>query len=82
MIVVSSLLSFGIGLFFADSTAQAWRRLERARLEREESQGRERRLRAAYDAERNVVETLQRALVQRALPALPSVTFIFGLLVM
>lgn len=75
LIVISSLLSFGIGLFFADSTAQAWRRLERARREREESQGRERRLRAAYDAERSVVETLQRALVQRALPALPSVTF-------
>ncbi len=75
LIVVSALLSFGIGFFFADSTAQAWRRLERARQEREESRMRERGLRAAYDAERRVVETLQRAFVQRVLPTVPSVTF-------
>ncbi len=75
LIVVSALLSFAIGFFFADSTAQAWRRLERARGEREEMEMRERDLRAAFSAERRVVETLQRAFVQRALPAVPSVTF-------
>ncbi len=75
LIVVAALLLLGIGLTFALLTARAWNRLDAVRQQREEARMRERELRAAYESERRVADTLQDAFLQRTLPNIPSMSF-------
>src|SRR5205807_885516 len=48
---------------------------ERFRAHRQEAKENEARLRTVWEQERRVVETLQRSLVPRAMPAVPEVEF-------
>lgn len=69
--VFTALAMFGVGAVFALMTANAWRRVARSQEQQEESRIRTATIKSAYDAEKRIAETLQKAFIQRRLPALP-----------
>jgi len=69
--VFTALALFGVGAVFALMTANAWRKLAKSQEQQEESRIRAVAMKSAYDAEKRVAETLQKAFIQRRLPALP-----------
>ncbi|MBV8195606.1 MAG: SpoIIE family protein phosphatase, partial [Candidatus Dormibacteraeota bacterium] len=71
----AALLIFVVGLSFALLTAQAWRRLDSARTQREAASIRERSLQLAYESKKQVADTLQEAFSQRLLPTTPLLKF-------
>jgi serine phosphatase RsbU (regulator of sigma subunit) len=75
LVVSAAALLFAIGLLFVGLQTRAQNRFLRERELNEESRERETGLRAAYAAEKQVIETLQKAFSQRILPALPTMSF-------
>ncbi|MEO8789710.1 MAG: SpoIIE family protein phosphatase [Candidatus Tumulicola sp.] len=79
---LAAILLLATGLIFAGAQTRAWDRIDRQRRERLEQAMRERELlatqrglRAAYEAEKRVADTLQEAFSQKQLPASPAVSF-------
>jgi serine phosphatase RsbU (regulator of sigma subunit) len=75
LVVSAAALLFAIGLLFVALQTRAQNRFLRERELNEEARQRETGLRAAFVAEKQVSETLQKAFSQRVLPALPSMSF-------
>ncbi|HTA39003.1 MAG TPA: SpoIIE family protein phosphatase, partial [Candidatus Acidoferrales bacterium] len=75
LVICAAFMLLAIGLLFLGFQSRAQARLAREREMNEEARERETGLRAAYAAEKQVTDTLQRAFSQRLLPALPSMSF-------
>jgi serine phosphatase RsbU (regulator of sigma subunit) len=75
LVISAALMLFLIASLFLTFQTRAQNRIARERELNEESRERETGLRAAYAAEKQVTDTLQRAFSQRLLPALPSMSF-------
>jgi serine phosphatase RsbU (regulator of sigma subunit) len=82
LIGLAAALLLAAGLIFAGAQTRAWDRIDEQRREQLEQAMRERELlatqqglRAAYDAEKRVADTLQEAFSQKQLPASPAVSF-------
>jgi serine phosphatase RsbU (regulator of sigma subunit) len=71
----AAVLLLATGLVFAAAQTRTWNRLDEQRRTEHESHLRERSLRAAYEAEKRVADTLQEAFSQKQLPASPAVSF-------
>jgi CHASE3 domain sensor protein len=72
LVVVAGLLLGAAAVLSSIAQRRAWHRLELERTRSEEANQQARAMRAAYEAERRVAETLQEAFLQRELPAIPS----------
>jgi serine phosphatase RsbU (regulator of sigma subunit) len=75
LVIGAGFLLFAIGALFLAFQTRAQNRIARERELNEESRLRESGLRAAFAAEKQVTDVLQRAFSQRVLPALPSMSF-------
>lgn len=75
LVISAAALLFAIGLVFVAMQTRAQNRFLRERELNDEARERETGLRAAFVAEKQVSETLQKAFSQRVLPALPSMSF-------
>jgi serine phosphatase RsbU (regulator of sigma subunit) len=79
---LAAVLLLATGLIFAAAQTRAWNRIDEQRREQLDQSMRERELlatqnglRAAYEAEKRVADTLQEAFSQKQLPASPAVSF-------
>ncbi len=71
----AALALFAAASIFVVLQMRALARLDRERRRADEGRLRERSLKAAYEAEKRVADTLQEAFIQRALPVIPSMVF-------
>jgi serine phosphatase RsbU (regulator of sigma subunit)/CHASE3 domain sensor protein len=75
LIAVTTLVLLAVSISFVAAQTRAWRALERERDVSEATRLSEQRTQLAYETEKHVAVTLQEALSQRNLPALPSMRF-------
>jgi serine phosphatase RsbU (regulator of sigma subunit) len=75
LVVTSALTLFVAGLTFAALQSRVWNTLDREREGREEARLAARSLRAAYEAEKRIADTLQEGFSQRVLPTTASISF-------
>jgi serine phosphatase RsbU (regulator of sigma subunit)/CHASE3 domain sensor protein len=75
LIFITSLIVAAIGGSFLEWQRRAAIRIERERLRAEHEERAAQTLRAAYDAEKRIADSLQEAIAQRPLPVLPTLRF-------
>ncbi|HTU83686.1 MAG TPA: SpoIIE family protein phosphatase [Candidatus Acidoferrales bacterium] len=75
LVTTAAAVLFVATIVFLALQVRAWEAFDRERRRLDESRLRERGLRAAYDAEKRIADTLQQAFAQRQLPVLPAVAF-------
>jgi CHASE3 domain sensor protein len=82
LITTGAVLLLVTGLVFAAAQTRAWDRIDAERrgqqelaMREHEAVMREQGLRAAYEAEKRVADTLQQAFSQKQLPATPAISF-------
>jgi serine phosphatase RsbU (regulator of sigma subunit)/CHASE3 domain sensor protein len=74
-IALAAVLVAVIGAFFLEVQRRTGARIERERVRAEREQREAQTLRAAYDAEKRIADSLQEAIAQRPLPTLPTLRF-------